>query len=313
MLRLIANRLLVALPVMAVVVTIVFLLLRISPGDPALIMAGDQATPEVLASIRAEMGLDRPIPVQYLAWIGDLLQGDLGRSAISKTPVTRLIASRIEPTLVLALCALCLTVAIAVPLGTIAAWRQNTLVDRTIMGVTVAGLSVPAFVIAYLLILWFSLDLRLFPVQGYVSPFDDLPRAARHLVLPSVTLALVYSALITRVTRASVLETLDEDFVRTARAKGGGEARILLRHVLPNAAVPIITVVGLSVAALVTGVVVTESVFNIPGIGRLMVDSILSRDYPIVQGLMLVFALLYVLVNLAVDVLYVVANPRIRY
>jgi len=313
MLRMIANRLMVAIPVMLVVVTIVFLLLRISPGDPALIMAGDQATPEVLEAIRRQMGLDQPLLVQYLTWMGDLLTGDLGRSAISRTPVIDLIASRIEPTLVLAFTALCLTVVMAVPLGTLAAWRQNTLVDRLIMGFTVGGLSIPAFVIAYLLILWFSLGLGLFPVQGYVSPFDAPLTALRHLVLPSVTLALVYSALTTRVTRASVLEVMNEEFVRTARAKGATDGRLLLRHVLPNAAVPIITVIGLSIASLVTGVVVTESVFNIPGIGRLMVDSILARDYAIVQGLMLFFALLYVAVNLAIDILYVLVNPRIRY
>ncbi len=294
-------------------VTIVFLLLRISPGDPALIMAGDQATPEVLARIRAQMGLDRSLLAQYTSWLADILRGDLGFSAISRTPVTTLIGSRLEPTLVLALSALCLTVAVAVPLGTVAAWKQNTAIDRAIMGFTVGALSIPAFVVAYILILWFSLGLRVLPVQGYVSPFADPLGALQHLVLPSVTLALVYSALITRVTRASVLEVLEEDFVRTARAKGAAEGWLLRRHVLPNAAVPIITVIGLSIASLVTGVVVTESVFNIPGIGRLMVDSIMSRDYAIVQGLMLVFGLLYVAVNLAIDILYVFANPRIRY
>lgn len=313
MLKLIGTRILAAIPVMLVVVTIVFVLLRLSPGDPAVVLAGDSGTPEVLDRIREDLGLNRPLYVQYATWFWDLLRGDLGYSVLSKKPVLDLILSRVGPTLVLATTALLLTVMVAVPLGTIAAWRQYSIVDRAIMAFTVGGLSVPAFVVGYLLILWFSLQLNLFPVQGYVSPFADAPRALLHLVLPSVTLALVYSALITRVTRTSVLEVLNEDFVRTARAKGGSDRRVVLRHVLPNAAVPIITVVGLSIASLVTGVVVTESVFNIPGVGRLMIEAILARDYPIVQGLMLFFALIYVAVNLMIDIIYVVVNPRIRY
>jgi len=313
MLRMIGTRMLAAIPVMLVVVTIVFVLLRISPGDPAVVLAGDSGTPEVLERIREDLGLNRPLYVQYATWFWDLVRGDLGTSVMSKKPVLDLILSRVEPTLVLAVTALMLTVLLAIPLGTIAAWRQYSIIDRAIMAFSVGGLSVPAFVIGYLLILWFSLRLNLFPVQGYVSPFADPLRAMLHLVLPSVTLALVYSALITRVTRNSVLEVLEEDFVRTARAKGGTDRRVVLRHVLPNAAVPIITVVGLSIASLVTGVVVTESVFNIPGVGRLMIDAILARDYPIVQGLMLFFALIYVAVNLVIDIIYVIVNPRIRY
>lgn len=313
MVRLIAMRLGAAVPVMLVVVTIVFVLLRMSPGDPAVALAGDAATPDVLARIRQELGLDRPLHVQYALWLGDLVRGDLGLSVMSQRPVADLILSRVEPTLFLAAAALLLTVLASIPLGTIAAWRQQSTVDRTIMAFTVAGLSVPAFVVGYVLILGFSLRLNLFPVQGYVSPFVDPLRAMSHLVLPAVTLALVYSALITRVTRTSVLEVLNEDFVRTARAKGGNDRRVLLRHVLPNAAVPIITVVGLSIASLVTGVVVTESVFNIPGVGRLMIDAILARDYPIVQGLMLFFAVIYVAINLVIDIIYVMVNPRIRY
>jgi peptide/nickel transport system permease protein len=313
MLRLVGTRIVAGIPVMLVVVTIVFVLLRASPGDPAVALAGDSGTPEVIERIREELGLNQPLYEQYLRWIWNLLRGDLGTSIMSKVPVLDLILSRLEPTLVLAASALILTVMLAVPLGTIAAWRQHSLVDRAIMAFTVGGLSVPAFVVGYLLILGFSLQLRLFPVQGYVSPFVDVARALRHLVLPSVTLALVYAALITRVTRTSVLETLNEEYVRTALAKGSSDRRVLLRHVLPNAAVPIVTVVGLSIASLVTGVVVTESVFNIPGVGRLMIDAILARDYPVVQGLMLFFALIYVAVNLVIDVLYVIINPRIRY
>jgi peptide/nickel transport system permease protein len=313
MLRLIGRRVIATIPVMLVVVTIVFVLLRVSPGDPALVLAGDAGTPEVLAKIRQELGLNQPLIVQYLSWLADVARGDLGRSIFSRRPVLDLILSRLGPTMALSASAIALTVLTAVPAGMIAAWRQDKLADRAIMAFTVSGLSVPAFVIGYLLILGFSLRMHLLPVQGYVSPLVDPIGAAEHLVLPAVTLALVYSALVTRVTRNSVLEILNEDFVRTAQAKGSSDWRLALRHVLPNAAVPIITVVGLSIASMVTGVVVTESVFNIPGVGLLTIDAILARDYPIVQGLILLFALIYVGVNLLIDIAYVAVNPRIRY
>lgn len=302
-----------AVPVMLVVATIVFLLLRLSPGDPALIIAGETAGPEALARIRSEMGLDRPLTVQYFAWLTAIARGDLGLSVLSKIPVLNLIIDRLEPTLVLALSAILITVVVAVPLGAIAAWRHNSWIDRAVMMLSVVGFSVPAFVIGYILILFLSVKADIFPVQGYVSPFEDPLAALRHLVLPSLTLALVFMALISRVTRSSLLEVLGEDFVRTARAKGNVERRVLWRHALPNAAVPIITVIGLGIALLISGVVVTESVFNLPGVGRLTIDAILARDYPVVQGLMLFFALIYVGVNLLIDIAYVIVDPRIRY
>ena len=302
-----------AVPVMLVVATIVFLLLRLSPGDPALIIAGETAGPEALARIRAEMGLDRPLLVQYVSWLGSIASGDLGMSILSKIPVIHLILDRLEPTLILALSAIVITVVIAVPLGAVAAWRHNSWIDRFVMMLSVVGFSVPAFVIGYILILVVSVQANVLPVQGYVSPFDDPVAAARHLILPSITLALVFMALIARVTRSSVLEVLGEDFVRTARAKGNVERRVLWRHALPNAAVPIITVIGLGIAMLISGVVVTESVFDLPGVGRLTIDAILARDYPVVQGLMLFFALIYVAVNLLIDIAYVIVDPRIRY
>lgn len=313
MLRLIALRVVMAMPVMLVVATIVFLLLRLSPGDPALIIAGETAGPEALARIRGEMGLDRPLVVQYLAWLGEIVRGNLGTSVLSKIPVLTLIFDRLEPTLVLALSAILITVVVAVPLGAIAAWRHNSWIDRAVMMLSVVGFSVPAFVIGYILILLLSVKADIFPVQGYVSPFADPLAALRHLALPSITLALVFMALISRVTRSSLLEVLGEDFVRTARAKGNVERRVLWRHALPNAAVPIITVIGLGIALLISGVVVTESVFNLPGVGRLTIDAILARDYPVVQGLMLFFALIYVGVNLLIDIAYVIVDPRIRY
>lgn len=302
-----------AVPVMLVVATIVFLLLRLSPGDPALIIAGETAGPEALARIRSEMGLDRPLVMQYLAWLGEIVRGNLGTSVLSKIPVLTLIFDRLEPTLVLALSAILITVVVAVPLGAIAAWRHNSWIDRAVMMLSVVGFSVPAFVIGYILILLLSVKADIFPVQGYVSPFADPFAALRHLALPSITLALVFMALISRVTRSSLLEVLGEDFVRTARAKGNVERRVLWCHALPNAAVPIITVIGLGIALLISGVVVTESVFNLPGVGRLTIDAILARDYPVVQGLMLFFALIYVGVNLLIDIAYVIVDPRIRY
>ncbi len=313
MLRLISLRIAMAVPVMLVVATIVFLLLRLSPGDPALIIAGETAGPEALSRIRAEMGLDRPLFVQYLAWLGEIARGHLGMSVLSKIPVLSLIFDRLEPTLVLAVSAILITVLVAVPLGAIAAWRHNSWVDRAVMMLSVVGFSIPAFVIGYILILLLSVKADIFPVQGYVSPFDDPIASLRHLALPSLTLALVFMALISRVTRSSLLEVLGEDFVRTARAKGNVERRVLWRHALPNAAVPIITVIGLGIALLISGVVVTESVFNLPGVGRLTIDAILARDYPVVQGLMLFFALIYVGVNLLIDIAYVIVDPRIRY
>ncbi|MEJ5081176.1 MULTISPECIES: ABC transporter permease [unclassified Ochrobactrum] len=313
MLRLLILRTVSAIPVMLFVALIVFLLLRLSPGDPATIMAGDTATPEAVAALRSQMGLDQPLAIQFLTWIAGILQGDFGQSILSRMPVTTLIADRLAPTLILALSAIVLTVVVAVPLGALAAWRHNTWVDRAVMTLSVLGFSIPAFVVAYLLMLFFSVKSGLLPVQGYVSPLVDLGGAIRHLILPSLTLALVFIALIARVTRSSLLDVLNQDFVRTAKAKGNPAFRMLWRHALPNAAIPIITVIGLGIAMLISGVVVTESVFNIPGIGRLTIDAILARDYPVVQGLMLFFALIYVVVNLLIDIAYIVVDPRIQY
>lgn len=313
MLRLIVLRAASAVPVMLIVAAIVFLLLRLSPGDPATIMAGDSATPAAVQALRVQMGLDQPLVVQFATWIGGVLRGDFGQSILSRMPVAALIADRIEPTLVLAFCAIVITIAVAVPLGALAAWRHNTWIDRAVMALSVLGFSIPAFVVGYLLMLFFSVNAGLLPVQGYVSPFTDLAGAVRHLILPSLTLALVFMALIARVTRSSLLEVLNQDFVRTAKAKGNPAFRTLWRHALPNAAVPIITVIGLGIAMLISGVVVTESVFNIPGIGRLTIDAILARDYPVVQGLMLFFALIYVGVNLLIDIAYIIVDPRISY
>ncbi|MGV2863762.1 ABC transporter permease [Achromobacter sp. AGC39] len=313
MIELILKRLLAAIPVMLIVATVVFLLLRMAPGDPARVIAGDMASEASIAQIRTEMGLDQSLGTQYLRWMAALVQGDLGHSIQSKQPVTTLIKARLGPTFSLAAWAILLTIATAIPLGVLAAWRHRGLADRGIMAAAVLAFSVPAFVVAYLLILLFSVTLNWLPVQGY-SPLEaGVGQYAQHLLLPTVTLAMVFVALITRITRASLLDVLGEDFVRTARAKGVTERVVLFRHALRNAAIPIVTIVGVALTTLISGVVVTETIFNIAGVGRLIVDSVLARDYPVVQGTILFFSFIYVFVNLLIDMAYVLLDPRIRY
>jgi peptide/nickel transport system permease protein len=307
------RRTLAVIPVMVVVAVFVFLLLRLTPGDPAAIIAGDTATTEQLERIRESLGLSDPLLTQFGRWVGLLMQGDLGTSLISNTPVTGMIAQRIWPTLNIAILTIVLSVAIAVPIGVIAAWKHRTWADYAVMSFSVLGFSVPVFVIGYVLILIFSIDLRWLPVQGYVAPTQDFGKFLARAILPCLTLATVFIALIARMTRTSMLEVLGEDFIRTARAKGVRENRILFRHALRNAAVPIMTIIGTGFALLIGGAVVTESVFNIPGIGRLTVDAILARDYPVIQAMMLLSSALYVLVNLLIDLSYVLIDPRIRY
>jgi len=276
-------------------------------------MAGDAATAEQIERIRAGLGLDRPIVVQFGIWASNLLQGDFGSSYFYKMEVTQLIGQRIEPTLALATLTIVFAIVIAIPLGAVAAWRFGGWFDRALMGFSVLGFSVPVFVLAYILIWIVSLQLGWFPVQGYRRLADGFLPFLHHLILPALTLSVIYIALIARVTRASVLEALGEDYIRTARAKGLPEIRVLVRHALANAAVPIATVIGLGVALLIGGVVVTESVYAIPGLGRLTVDAVLARDFPTIQAVILLFSFAYVMVNLLVDLSYVFFDPRIRY
>ncbi|WP_350297063.1 ABC transporter permease [Limnohabitans sp. Rim8] len=317
MLSFLLRRIAAVLPVLLVVSLVVFLILRLAPGDPAAAIAGNNATNDDIAKIRTQLGLDSSIPVQYGIWMGRVLQGDLGYSFYLSKPVTELIAQRIEPTLALALGTVILAVLLAVPLGTLAAWRLGGWLDRLLSGFSVAGFSIPVFVIGYVLIYLFSIRLEWLPVQGYKSLLG--PSGAglwdwmRQLILPWMTLAMVYVALIARVTRASVSEALTEDYIRTARAKGLTETAVLLRHALANAAVPIVTVIGIGVALLIGGVVVTETVYAIPGLGSLTVDAVLNRDFPVIQGLVLMFSVSYVMVNLMVDLSYLFLDPRIRY
>jgi peptide/nickel transport system permease protein len=313
MLGYILRRLAATVPVMLIVAVFVFLMLRLTPGDPAAIIAGDNANAEQVDAIRSRLGLDQPIFTQFFIWFGNILRGDFGESFFFKKTVAELIASRLEPTLALSLSTIVLAVVVAVPLGVLAAYKQGTLVDKLVMGFSVLGFSVPVFVIGYSLIYLFAIKLNWFPVQGYQRIGEGFGGFLQRLVLPSLTLSVIYIALIARMTRTSVLDVMGEDYIRTARAKGQIERVVLFKHALRNAAVPIVTVIGLGVALLIGGVVVTESVFTIPGIGRLTVDAVLARDYPTIQAVILLFSFVYVLINLMVDLLYRAFDPRIRY
>jgi peptide/nickel transport system permease protein len=299
--------------VMAVVALVVFSLLFLTPGDPAAVIAGDIATDEDIKNIRAKLGLDEPFLVQFGGWLWRLAHGDLGTSIFTNLPVTTLIGQRVQPTVSLALCALVVAVSLAVPLGVVAAARAGTWVDRFVMGFSVLGFSVPVFVLAYVLIILFAVELHWLPVQGYRPINEGLWPWLSHLILPSIALGTVYMALIARITRAAMLDVLSQDYIRTANAKGLAPRAVLTRHALKNAGVPIITVIGIGVALLISGAIVTETVFAIPGIGRLTVDAILRRDYPIIQGVILLFSGVYVLINLLVDLSYRLFDPRIRY
>lgn len=313
MARFLVRRLLSVVPVLLVVAIIVFLALRLGPGDPAAILAGDSATPEMIAALRAHLGLDRSIPEQFLQWALQIARGDLGRSITSNQPVLTLVVSRLEPTLTLAAATILFSIVIAIPLGVLAAWRRGTWLDTIASGGAVIGFASPAFVTGYLLVFLFSLKLQWLPVQGFTPLSDGFWPFLRHLILPTLTLSTVYIALIMRVTRASLLEILGEDFVRTARAKGLPERIVLFRHALGNSAVPILSIVGIGIAILLGGVVVTESVFNLPGLGRLTVEAVIARDYPVVQGIVILFSGVYVLINLAIDITYAIFDPRITY
>jgi peptide/nickel transport system permease protein len=307
------KRVLATVPVLLIVAVLVFLLLRLTPGDPAAIIAGDAASPENIAKIRENLGLSKPLVVQFGIWFANLMGGNLGESYFFKMQVSTLIGQRIEPTLALSFCTIVIAVLVAVPLGVLAAWRQGGWLDRALMTFSVMGFSIPVFVLGYILIWLVSLKLGWLPVQGYQRIADGFGPFLRHLILPSLTLSVIYIALIARVTRAAVQEVLSEDYIRTARAKGLPENRVLIGHALANAAVPIITVIGIGIALLIGGVVVTESVYGIPGLGRLTVDAVLARDFPTIQGVILFFSFIYVVINLLVDLSYLLFDPRIRY
>jgi peptide/nickel transport system permease protein len=307
------KRIFALVPVLLLVSVFVFLLLRLTPGDPAAILAGDAATTEQLERIREAMGLNKPILTQYFVWMGNILQGDLGVSLISGVPVLDLVSQRIGPTISIAVLTIIIAVLAAIPMGVIAAWRHRSWIDYLVMSFSVLGFSVPVFLVGYVLLLIFSVNLGWLPVQGFKpisSGFGDFMERA---ILPALTLASIYIALIARMTRAAMLDVLGEDYIRTARAKGVSDRRLLFVHALKNAAVPVVTIIGTGFALLISGVVVTESIFNIPGIGRLTVDAVLARDYPVIQAMILLTSALYVFVNLLIDLSYTLFDPRIRY
>jgi peptide/nickel transport system permease protein len=298
---------------MAVVAIFVFALLYLSPGDPAAIIAGDTATAEDIARIHAKLGLDEPLYIQFGTWVWRLLHGDLGISIFTNLPVAQLIEQRLEPTVALTISTLIVSVLAAIPMGVLAAWRAGSWIDRVVMVFAVLGFSVPVFVLAYILIYVFAIRADLLPVQGYTSITAGFWPFLQHIILPSIALGMIYAALIARITRASMLDVLAQDYIRTAQAKGLGSEQVLIGHALKNAAVPIATIIGIGIALLISGVVVTETVFAIPGLGRLTVDAILRRDYPIIQGIIQIFSAAYVLINLLVDLSYTLLDPRIRY
>jgi len=309
----ILRRLMATIPVMGVVAIAVFALLHLTPGDPAVIIAGDYATTEDIARIRQRLGLDQPLITQLGLWIGRVLRGDLGTSIFSGLPVTTLIGQRAEATIGLTVLAMLISVGLGVPLGVLAAWRKGSWVDRLVMVFAVSGFSMPVFWLGFLLVYVFAISAHWLPVQGYRPLGDGLWPFLRHLILPAVTLSVIYMALIARMTRASMLGVLAEDYVRTAFAKGLAPRSVLVRHALKNASLPVVTIIGIGFALLIGGAVVTESVFALPGLGRLTVDAIIKRDYPVIQGVILLVSAVYVVINLVVDLLYVILDPRIRY
>ncbi|ATA23287.1 peptide ABC transporter [Brenneria goodwinii] len=313
MLLFLVRRILATIPVLVIVALIVFLMLRLAPGDPAAVIVGNNGTAEDMLRVRNALGLDSSLPVQFVRWGEQLLRGNLGESFFVKEKVTVLIAQRLEPTVSLALITLLFTILIAVPLGVIAASRRNGWLDKTLMNLSVLGFSIPSFIIGYVLINFFALKFQWFPAQGYSRLADGAWPWFKGLILPSLTLSTVYISLIARVTRAAVVETLAEDYIRTARAKGISARRVLIKHALSNAAVPIVTVIGIGIALLIGGVVVTENVFALPGLGQLTIDAVMSRDFPLIQGITLFFSVIYVLINLLIDLSYLLFDPRIRY
>ena len=301
------------IPVLIIVVIIVFSLLHITPGDPASVMAGDLADDAQILALQEKMGLNKPLYEQLGRYFANLFQGDLGESIFNRFKVTTLIRWRLEPTMSIQIGAKIVSITLGIPLGIYAAWKANTLADRLIMIFAVTGLAVPSFWLGFNLIWLFAVKLHWFPAIGYESIWDGFWPWARNITLPVASIGFITSALITRMTRATMLEVLREDYIRTARAKGLAENVVLLRHALKNAALPIVTIIGLGVPSIIAGSIVTETVFAIPGVGRLLVDAIVRRDYPIIQGIILIVGFIIVLVNFLVDISYGFFDPKIRY
>jgi peptide/nickel transport system permease protein len=311
--RYLLSRLGGMLVVMAIVAVLVFVLTRAASGDPIAVLLGDQATAEDIARVQKVYGLDKPLPVQFGLWVRELAHGNLGESIFLQRPVTQALWERAEPTTLLSLLAVAIAVLIGVPCGVVSATHRGTLVDQFFTGFAMLGASVPSFWFGLVLMQVFAVSLGWFPVSGYGEPGASLAARIHCLVLPATVLGVLNSALIIRFTRASMLDVLGEDYVRTARAKGLPESSVVLRHALRNALVPIVTVIGLTVALMIGGAVVTETVFGLPGVGNLVVSAVVRRDYPVIQGALLVVAAIYVVINFTIDLLYVVADPRVKY
>jgi len=313
MIRYIFQRLFGMIVVMFLVVTIVFVIVRVTPGDPAAVMLGPDATAQDIASLRARLGLDQPLALQYLYYFGQLLRGDLGQSIFLNEPVTAALVERAEPTFFLTVFSLIIASVIALPIGIYSAYRRGSLFDQAATALAMLAASIPSFWLGLILIQSFAVRHGIFPVSGYGGPGSSFVDRMYHLALPSIVLGVVSSALILRFTRASMLDVLGDDYIRTARAKGLIERKVILKHALKNALIPILTVIGLTAAVLISGAVVTETIFSLPGIGNLVVSAVLRRDYPVIQGALLVIAGLYVLINFAIDMLYLLVDPRVRY
>jgi len=312
-LRYLMNRIVGLIAVMFIVATIVFVIIRVTPGDPAAVMLGPEASQQDIAALRTQLGLDRPLPLQYVTWLGQLARGDLGQSIFLNKPVLSALADRAEPTFWLTLMSLLIATAIAVPVGILSAIKRGTVLDQSVLSFSMFTSSVPSFWLGLLLMQVFAVKLGWLPVSGYGGPDASIGTRLSHLILPAVVLGVVNSALITRFIRASMLDVLRDDYVRTARAKGLTETRVILKHAVRNALIPILTVIGLTTALLISGAVVTETVFGLPGVGSLVVSAVLRRDYPVIQGALLVIAAIYVLINLFIDLMYMVVDPRVRY
>lgn len=307
------HRALAIIPVMLVVATVSFVLIRLAPGDPASVLAGPDATTEDLAQLRTALGMDQPLPVQLVKWYGRLAQGDLGQSIFLRRPVVQAVVERLEPTLLLTLWGTLLAIVIGVPAGIVSARYHNTAVDQSFMALALLGLSIPNFLLGLLMILVFGVWLGWLPVSGYVPLDEGVWLNVRSLLMPAVSLGLVQSALVARITRSSMLDVLREQYILSGRAKGLSERAVIYKHALKNAIIPTLTVIGITVALLIGGAVVIETVFNIPGVGRLIISAVLRRDYPVVQGVVLLIAVTYTVINLLVDLAYLVIDPRIRY
>jgi len=311
--RYLLQRLLATIPILIMVGVISFFLIDLAPGDAAAIIAGDQATPQEVEQMRRELGLDQPALVRFGRWVKDLAHGNLGVSVFTRKSITSLLKPRIEPTVSLTITASVLSLLFGIPIGVIAAWKRGSLLDRGIMAFATLGFSVPSFWLGFIFIWVFAVKLSWFPSIGFVGIFESVPGFFRSVTLPSVSLAIFGATFLARMTRSSMLEVLGEDYVRTARAKGLRESVVLVRHALKPGSLPVVTVIGLLFAAFLTGVVVIETVFTIPGLGRLVADAVASRDYPIIQAMLMLLAAIYVFVNLAIDLLYAYLDPRIRY